>query len=545
MNPIPYKIDSCDLILCLFYIINMQAISNFNVDIHTGSEIPLEIIPDGEHFGILELDLAHAVIVSKPLFLLCSIDNTGSMDESGGKGHSKMYYVKETFKKMMLFLSEKEAEIYVCVHAFNENVSVIVESTRISKETVGSIIQTIQNLTPDKCTAIDVALTEAEKAMKEYSRTNPSHIISHIFMTDGQPTLGNQNYNELANMVSADFTTAFIGFGEGHNSTLLRKCSENGKDSTYDFVDDIENTGIVYGDIIHSLLYPAVFEPKIMVEMGEIYDWKANRWTASIVDSTLIGDSKRIYHIKTSDPRYFVAKIYGKLTLSESATVDELDFATVLPALIDGETGEEMSSHTDLTKYIFRHATLELLYKVRSTWDHDVAASKTDIRDLFRKMKEYMRSNDMLEDSMMKQLCDDLYITYKNLGQVNGEMYASARYNSQGRQQSHNITTPRSASSETTQVYRFDLTPRFARQNACAINYITPLQHPSDLDDILTHFGEEPSIQRICRREDDIDLHDASTDPVSCFASQSATQTMRSLREPYGSPAASLYPSLN
>jgi hypothetical protein len=348
-------------------------------------------------------------------------------------------------------------------------------------------------------------------------------------MTDGEPTAGNKNYNDLANMVSANFTTAFIGFGEGHNSTLLRKCSESGKNSTYDFVDDIENTGIVYGDIIHSLLYPAIFEPKIEVEMGEIYDWKTNEWTTSIIDSTLIGDSKRIYHIKTSDPKLFIAKIYGKLTLSESAIMDELGFAAVLPALINGETGEEMSSDMDLTKYLFRHATLELLYKVRSSWDHDVIASKNDIRDLFRKMKEYMRSTDMLGDTVMKQLCDDLYITYKNLGEVNGEMYASARYNSQGRQQNHNITTPRSASTQTTQVDRFDFTPRFERQNKCTINYITPLQNPSDLEDIFTGFGQEPSIPRISRREDDIDLHDMSTDPVSCFASQSATQTMRSL----------------
>jgi len=540
MSPIPYKIDSFDLILYLFHRIKMQVISNFNLNIHHGLDIPLQIIPDGEYFGILELDIAKTTILPAPLFLLCSIDNTGSMDECGGKGLSKMHYVKETFKKMIQFLSEKEAEIYVRVHAFNETVSVVVESTRISKETIGSIIQTIQNLTPDKCTAIDIALTEAEKAMQEYSRCNPSHVISHIFMTDGQPTAGNRNYKDLVNMVSADFTTAFIGFGEGHNSTLLRKCSENGKDSTYDFVDDIENTGIVYGDIIHSLLYPAVFEPKIETEMGKIYNWKTNEWTTSIIDSTLIGDSKRIYHVKTYDPNLFIAKIYGKLTSSESASVDELNFAAVLPALINGETGEEMSSHTDLTKYLFRHATLELLYKVRSSWDHDVVASKSDICDLFRKMKVYMRMNNMLEDPMMKQLCDDLYITYKNIGQVNGEMYASARYNSQGRQQSHNITTPRSASSQTTQVDRFDLNTRFERQNACTINYITPLQNPSDLEDIFTGFGQEPSIPRISRQEDDIDLHDMSTDPVSCFASQSATQTMRSLREPYGSPNPSL-----
>jgi len=54
----------------------------------------------------------------------------------------------------------------------------------------------------------------------------------------------------------------------------------------------------------------------------------------------------------------------------------------------------------------------------------------------------------------MKMLCDDVYITYTTMGQRQGQMYALARFTSQGRQQTYSAT-PRRPSDTTTEPIRF------------------------------------------------------------------------------------------
>ena len=51
---------------------------------------------------------------------------------------------------------------------------------------------------------------------------------------------------------------------------------------SYHFVDTIENAGMVYGEIIHSLLYKTVEDIKVYVEGVEVYDFNENCWTNKV-----------------------------------------------------------------------------------------------------------------------------------------------------------------------------------------------------------------------------------------------------------------------
>lgn len=81
-----------------------------------------------------------------------------------------------------------------------------------------------------------------------------------------------------------------------------------------------------------------------------------------------------------------------------------------------------------------------------STKTDAVGHIKTQLNDLYKEIKQYMDTSNLGGEygPFLKQLCDDIYITYRFLGTRNGAMYTLARYTSQGRQQSHSAT-PRCA----------------------------------------------------------------------------------------------------
>jgi len=122
---------------------------------------------------------------------------------------------------------------------------------------------------------------------------------------------------------------------------------------------------------------------------------------------------------------------------------------------------------------------------------------------------------------MLKQLCDDLSLTYKTLGTEEGRVLSCARQTSQGRQQSRNVSTPTQA----TQL-RSPFAPPIYRQNARSFTRsntetgITPLFNFPDINDDFKQSDQT-----------EIDLYVASEDPISCYATTQAANMMRCMTQ--------------
>jgi len=482
-----------------------------------------ELNDDGNHFGILKLKVAKVPVTNKTCFLYFNVDNSGSMEESH-RGKSKLSYVKTTLKNMIRFLVNKNADIYIQIQTFNNKVEPLVHLRHINEDNVTEIIEKINALDAENDTDIGNAIVVANEFIENYRMANPEHEIGHIFMSDGSPTSGMTNPVQLAELVKDEFSNTFIGFGMDHNAHLFHKFSEK-NNTEYRFIDKIENTAMVYGEIIHQLLYPALRNVVFQVAGGEIYDWKTNTWSTQLTESVIVSELEKIYHIRSL---YSASEVQVDITQADEPEI--IDVVLPLPSLmseIDGSITH--SSIEDLTKYIYRQRTMECLFESKKKLNSERKRElKQKMRDLFKEMRGYMREHNLLEDPMMKLLCDDIYITYKTMNSAYGMMFAVARCSSQGRQQTYNTTLNNDEEE--------DDADRLVDE------------YDSDCETVILNYGSRRHGRRhnISRHgsidsteqeqeqeldEDDLDNYTATNNNTTCYSTPTMLNTMREMSQ--------------
>jgi hypothetical protein len=504
-------------------------------------------------------------ITKTPLFLLFTIDKTGSMMEPGNGNLPKMNFVKQTFKNMISYLATQEIEIYIRVHSFNTIIDVDIENERVTKENAIDLCAKIEALVAESSTNIELALQTAKDTLTAYADSYPDHQIGHIFMTDGEPTIGNQRPDILASLVNPSFSNIFLGFGMQHNVSLMKKLAQD-KSSDYQFVDNMENTGLVYGEVIHQFLYPAMKNVKICVTNGLIYDWITNQWTENIYENVFVGEAKKTYQVKSSTKDRMVVEIYSNVTDDQSIS-DLLETVWAIPDLLDEQ---DCIVERDLSKYIFRQQVQSVLFEANEitgkTYNIINAFKNNKLRDVFRKMRKYMRENDLVDDPFMKVLCDDIIITFQTIGTQRSNYYSSARQSSQGRQRTYNVTTTDSFEDDQlldartrNHIQRQNATdnmgdiptprrPTLLRQNTGMFNpyQVQISSFPSiDSEDPSQHlvnrlvsetvFAHTPFQELDHSHEDEIDNFLPSNNNISCYATPRGLDTMRTMSQPMNS----------
>jgi hypothetical protein len=519
--------------------------------------LPLVNIEDGEYFGVIKTKISKTMLAKRPTFICFTIDKTGSMNEREKGNNTKMDYVIQTFVSMINYLSKLDTEIYIQVNAFNFQVDVLVNCVKITLDNAAEINDIIRNIVPDGTTDIGLALSEANMVLQKYEKENPEHHIAHIFMTDGEPTIGKTSVKELVNLVNESYNNIFVGYGLNHNVILLNRLGEQ-NNSEYQFVDNMENTGLVYGETIHKFIYPALRNVEFRIENGKFYDWQTNTWKESIHEDIIVSEVEKIYHIKTSDPDNVIVYIYGSLdSIPESCIQTDFDttrklLETVIPIpdLINMETGL-IQSPDDLTKYAFRQKVQELLYDAKNQDINDNAfIFKKELKEVYRVIRKYMRINNLKDDGLLKMLCDDIAITYRTYGMDCGRMYAVSRLISQGKQRTYN-TSSLNVSNKNNNV--MDLgSPRPLRRPRLARTITAVQQTNNCLSCCSDDINEEPFhkyqekgffspplnvFKNIFDNDDydpddEIDEYVQSNNNTTCFATPSVLKTMRSVSEP-------------
>jgi len=566
-------------------------IENAYFEFHSSAVLPISnIVNENEKFGIVSLKIKKTNIINTPTLFLFTIDITGSMDEPAYKNITKLQVVKQTFRSMMNYLSKLETPIFIRVHSFNETVKNVIDNILISQDNVNEITSKIDALYSNGSTNIGQALKKANDTMKQYSIENPEHQVIHIFMTDGQATHGITNNDELVKIVDTKFTNNFVGFGFDHNALLLQKLSDL-ENSEYLFVDNMENTTLIYGEIIHRYLYYAIKNAELVIENGVIYNWKTNTWDSKLIEPIIVSEIEKIYHIKTTNIADINIKLYGVNTDDNSNTFQLLDVIEVMPDLIQlkeknnkNNSDEYISDDddvqivpVDLSKYMFRQRTQELLFKSKNVDCenyNEPQKIKTELKKFFKTMRDYMRNNNLLKDKFMITLCDDICITYRSYGTEHGIMYTTSRSTSQGRQQTYNVTPAIPKLQRSVAISSLSYPPTFSRSitgtgfphfpeeipdnwrcldneegnnddklpipNTRSANNLTQefiednryFDMPPRLTDDLfvnTRLGNNNNNNN--NNDSNIDDYELSNDNTSCYATEGALNTMRSMSQ--------------
>ena len=489
-----------------------MSIKNAYCEFNTSS-LPINPIgTDDENFGLLVLELNKVDITGRPIFILFTVDATGSMSENVTGYTTKIQYAIQTLKSIVKYLSTQEIEVYVQINTFNDTVHTLIPPTKVSVQSLEQILSLLESIDAYRSTNIEVALNAATSSIAKYSSANPNHSCVHIFMTDGEPTLGADTPDELIKCVSNEYLSINIGFGCDHNAKLLYELSK-GSNSEYHFIDKVEDASVVYGESLHKVMYPSLHNVCISVNNGVIYDWINNKWSNSIYERTLISEVKKYYHIKSSTPDIVDIVINAH---SESIAENNEIYMTpveehvdMLPDKINSSTGNILHD-TNIIIFSFRHCVLELLYEAIHTKSGmcispDLLPLKRRIHDLFDKLHTYAENNQLVSNGFIKQLMNDMYIIYWNIDDRNGKIYIYGRYSAQGNQYAHTPGNNRIHNLIVDEGFDTPMRPNLRR------NSNTRIQHNS-LNIFNTNYLTDMNTDSIDINDDDDDSSNGQTD---------------------------------
>lgn len=452
-----------------------------------------------EKFGIISIQLNEAEIIQKKIGVLFTIDCSQSMSELCEDKKSKMEHAIHTLQRILIeFSNVKDVEIFVSVISFDDVIYEIFDFEKITNVNLDILIEKIQQIKPNLATNIEIALHSARQKIQTYLKENnkDNYKIHHIQLTDGFITSGEIQPKKLLKIINEKYSNTFVGFGINHDSDLLETLSSK-KNGDYRFVDKIENSGFVYGEIIHNILYSTLELPRIVIENGKLYDWKTNSWKTEIQLPNLPSGIKKEYHIKSICPDEVNIKLYGIYSNNIKNTEEFIIEFDKIPELIDEDYN--IIDSIDLTKYAYRQLTQQLLYEIKNykineknnkmfTFDNNEIELSNKIKNLMENIQHYMKINDLENDNFMKLLLDDMYVCHKIFGTEFGKMFITARQRSQGNQ---NTYTPRTYISENKNIQK-PLKLNRSKTICCSNNSSSENFSTCDNSHIFEEFSDNP-----------------------------------------------------
>ena len=419
-----------------------KALTTFNEELY----LPTNCVPFTDaKFGLLNLEALECGPSDITHELVLVVDNSGSMDDKcpGDNDKSKMDQAIHTLKNIVGFLEENpNIKAYVTIFKFDNTFNKVIERTNVTEDNYKSIEKKINKIRPCGGTYIEQALKETTKYISELKTLYPTHQISNIFMTDGEITFGEERPHRLKDIVVKDIYNYFIGYGSQHDAKLLGVLSDFEK-SSYHYIDALEKTGFVFGEILHSITHKVLYDCEIVVEHGVIYNYNTNLYTNKLYIGDIIGESNKVYHLFTDHP----TTCYVHLKARTPASTESLEIHVL----------QETNNDLNFVNYAFRHRTLTLLGEVKQCQDkydnssrhiYDVnylnpeiiRMYKSKMQELFDEMRKYMEENDN-QNKFIKMLCDDIHISQKTFGTKYGNMCISSRQTSQGTQRIYTVNT--------------------------------------------------------------------------------------------------------
>jgi hypothetical protein len=308
------------------------------------------------HFGIIDLKIPKIQIKKNPIYILFTCDLSASMQDICFDSQNKIQHIIHITKNILNllnnFVQKEQLDITIQIQGFNNKIFTIIDKTKINTDILNSLFSKIDSLLPMNGTNIEIALSSAFDILNSYLNESSDYedLLKHeqkyhILMTDGQANIGITDPTLLIHYIDTNYQNIFIGLGENHDDYMLNSLSSiiNG---SYFYIDKIENSSIIFGEIIHNIIYKVFDSITISIQNGEIYNYETNIWNTELKIYNISSDSHKIFHIRTNN--YNIMKT----------------FITSNPTILDQTSNITIQHHefSDLTKLLFRQKTQEYIF---------------------------------------------------------------------------------------------------------------------------------------------------------------------------------------
>ena len=391
-----------------------------------------EIIECVPTFGKIKLNINKFPITKKHLDLEFNIDNSGSMSDRCADGRTKMEHMNFTVENILRYLQEHNVSATISVNSFDDRITKIIQYQSLNSENIEDFAAQVRKIRPNGGTDIGRVL-EMEVNFKQPEDCTSERIF--LMFTDGQATSGiitnKHALKKIADKISDKTTIVTVGCGLDHDFQLLSSIADR-KNSSYKFIGKLEEAALACGEVLDKILNKILKNVTIIVENGQIYNWKTNEWTDRIETDNIVAECDKTYNIRSLTPDEF------RVTINATTveTDEPFEFSII-----------DKNMNQDLKKDKYRQRTLELLYEINvynkndSNQTHEKNKEfKNKLKELLKEMKIFMDDNQLRDDLFMKMLCDDIFVSHNTFGTAHGHMYTASRQTSQATQGIHNNT---------------------------------------------------------------------------------------------------------
>ena len=378
----------------------------------------------------------------RELVTALNIDRSGSMADSGKDGHSALEHTIHTTKNIISYLEDlkednPELNLTILVNAFDNQMKNLGAYQIGDEENKKAYFKKLEKLEPRGSTNIEGAF-QAIKNDELYTST-PDDNKAHILMTDGKPNCGKVSAVGILES-NPSGNQIYIGYGTGHDAKLLQRMAEL-SNGTYHFVDSIENAGMVYGEIIHGLLYAAVKDITVTVTGAEVYDFTKNKWSNTVKFNTFASQHTQSLILRSSWDSVDIVTVNIVYTETGNGVIHSKTDSFNCYNCTNGESKVD-SRNIIVEKQMFRQRALEGLYKAKehNAYDH---TKKTELKkqliELEKEMKKFMKTNSLDDDAFMLKLVADVFVAYTGIDSYFGDAFIGARLANQGNQRAYEI----------------------------------------------------------------------------------------------------------
>ena len=392
----------------------------------------LQLSPEGDsnlpsNYGTIDLkSIKQSALSVKNLVLGFSVDRSGSMEVISKDGKTLLQHAQSVIINIARYLMDihkqnPDTKFAIKVVYFDNNL-VDIPLFKINWNSwTDNLDQFVENLTkflPRGGTNIQKPL----EYFKDYGLFKADGNHYHILLTDGFPNDGYTSATDLQISLPS-CNNMFVGFGPDHAVDLLTSLS-NSSNGDYNFVNSAENAGMLYGELLHGILYNVAKDITIKMKGGKLYNYKTKTWDSKLSfknfatehTQTLVFQSKW----DSVEPHLFELHYtdYDDQKLSHYFSSNQ---SSIKYNPTNGECKTE-SRNKHVERHMYRVKTMEYLYTAKqynSSGEEEAPRSLIEELEKFQsELDKFIKRNNYEDDLFMKNLQEDVKLCLKSLESV-------------------------------------------------------------------------------------------------------------------------------